>query len=79
MSQSAEQDRRLPARRARRGPVSEDIPGLDRASVALVLAAIAWANGSHEDSGVEHNEDGTPRRFTRLASLYPWPDPEAQS
>ena len=54
--------------------LNEDVPGLDRERTALVLAAIAHANGSHEHSGVRFNDDGTPAGFTRLTSLYPWPE-----
>ncbi|MHA7285977.1 hypothetical protein ACX80I_06845 [Arthrobacter sp. MDT3-44] len=50
------------------------IPGLDRDVLALVLAAIAHAGGSHEHSGFEFTEDGTPTSIVRLARLYDWPD-----
>lgn len=53
--------------------LSEEVPGLDRGNLALVLAALAHANGSHEHSGVETAPDGRPLRFVRLTSLYPWP------
>lgn len=44
----------------------EDVAGLDRGSLDLVLAAIAHAGGSHEDRAT-----GSP---TELAgSLHPWP------
>ena len=56
--------------------LSEEIPGLDRENLALVLAALAHANGSHEHSGVETDPDGRPLRFVRLTSLYPWPEVE---
>lgn len=49
------------------------IPGLDRDVLALVLAAIAHAGGSHEHSGFEYNEDGTARSIVRLARFYDWP------
>lgn len=58
-----------------------DIAGLDRGNLELVLAAIAHAGGSHEHSGdlgpdpngrlVGH--DGVRMGFTKLGSLYPWP------
>lgn len=54
--------------------LSEDVPGLDRQAAALVLAAIAHANGSHEHSEFQFNEDGTPRGFSRVPTLYPWPE-----
>lgn len=44
--------------------LSEDLPGLDRNLARLVLAAVAHANGSHEDSEV---------MFGAPESLYPWP------
>ena len=50
------------------------IPGLDRDVLDLVLAAIAHAGGSHEHSGFEFTEDGTPTSIVRLARLYDWPD-----
>ncbi|RJT76893.1 hypothetical protein D6T63_15585 [Arthrobacter cheniae] len=50
------------------------IPGLDRDVLALVLAAIAHAGGSHEHSGFEFTEDGTPTSIVRLARLYDWPN-----
>lgn len=54
--------------------LSEAVSGLDRSALALVLGAIAHANGSHEHSGVVYDDTGRPRGFTRLESLYPWPD-----
>ncbi|MBX3196449.1 MAG: hypothetical protein KF727_15295 [Microbacteriaceae bacterium] len=56
-------------------PVSlyEDLPGLDRRGLLLVLAAIAHASGSHEHSDVVLDDDGRPRGFRRLDSAYPWP------
>lgn len=53
--------------------LSEEVGGVDRPSLDLVLAAIAHANGSHEHSGFEFDEDGHPR-IARLSSLYPWPE-----
>ena len=53
--------------------LSEDISGIDRESVALVLAVIAHATGSHEDSGIEIGPDET-LAFSHLPSLFPWPD-----
>lgn len=53
--------------------LNEDIPGLDRSTLELVLAAIAHANGSHEDSVMRVNADGAPAGFDRAPSLYPWP------
>lgn len=48
--------------------LSDVMSGLDRANVALVLAALAHANGSHE-----HSMWRPGGRSTRLPSLYPWP------
>ena len=49
------------------------VPGLDRANLELLLAAIAHAGGSHQHSGMTFDENGTPRSFTHLTTLYPWP------
>jgi hypothetical protein len=55
--------------------LANDIPGLDRTTMALVLAALAHANGSHEHSAVEFDERGIPVRVGGMAgSLYPWPE-----
>ena len=48
------------------------VSGLDRSNMALVLAALAHANGSHESVDVRV-DDGEPVGFDRLPSLYPWP------
>ncbi len=53
--------------------LAEDIPGLDRDSADLVLAAIAHANGSHQHSGFVYNEEGRPTGTTRYETLHPWP------
>lgn len=53
--------------------LAEEIPGVDRERMALVLAAFAHANGSHEHSGMKFDNNGQPSGFTRLTSLYPWP------
>jgi hypothetical protein len=66
------------------GELGASIPGLDRDATALVLAAVAHANGSHEHSGPPTPDptcrlvdQGSRQRFSfnRLPSLYPWPDP----
>lgn len=49
------------------------LSGLDRQNLELVLAAIAHAGGSHEHSGMTLHEDGTPKAFTHLTTLFPWP------
>ena len=53
--------------------LSEVLSGVDRETVVLALAAVSHASGSHEGTGIIYNEDGTPKAFTRLTSLYPWP------
>lgn len=58
----------------------EDVPGLDRAHLALVLAAIAHAGGSHEHSGPPQPDptgrftiNGVRSSWARLPSLCSWP------
>lgn len=53
--------------------LNEDLPGLDRSNLELVLAAVAHANGSHEHSVMRFNAEGAPEGFDRVPSLYPWP------
>lgn len=61
--------------------LSQEIPGLDRDNLQLVLAGIAHACGSHEHSGPPTPDphgryvtaDGTRMSIPRLGSLYPWP------
>lgn len=54
--------------------LSEDLPGLDRPTLSLVLAAIAHAGGSHEHPALETGPGGIPVPVGGLAgSLYPWP------
>ena len=50
----------------------EEIPGLDRDHLQLVLAAIAHANGSQEHSGLVTDDTGR-TGFTRLDTAYAWP------
>lgn len=48
--------------------------GLDRANLDLVLAAIAHAGGSHEDTAVQIDRNaGTVQRIGQHHSLHPWP------
>ncbi len=54
--------------------LSDEISRLDREQLVLVLAAIAHAAGSHEHSGLTFDSDDRPTGFTRLASVYPWPE-----
>lgn len=50
------------------------LPGLDRAKVDLVLAAMAHAAGTHQGSEIVY-EDGKPVGFKHhTESLHPWPD-----
>lgn len=55
--------------------LSEALPGLDRASVALVLAAIAHAAGTHEHRGDLSIDPATGGLVwgPALGSLHPWP------
>ncbi|MER6937085.1 hypothetical protein ABTX24_13490 [Nocardioides sp. NPDC127514] len=52
---------------------SDAVPGLDRDTLALVLAAIAYAGGSHDHSEWTFDADGKPLGLQRLSPLYPWP------
>lgn len=52
--------------------LSEVLTGLDRPTTVLVLAAIAHAAGSHQDSDIALESDGQ-GRVVALDSLYPWP------
>jgi len=58
------------------GPVDlTNVCGLDREHAALVLAGIAHANGSHEQSVPVFNDEHTAiMRMDRPGSLYPWPE-----
>lgn len=56
--------------------LSDAVRGLDRRNTSLILAAIAHANGSHEQSDLARDETGRilhPMEFRTLPSLYPWP------
>jgi len=64
------------------GLLQETLPGLDRPHTDLVLAAIAHANGSHQNSGPTQatlngrwvdNETGQRISLAPLGSLHPWP------
>lgn len=50
----------------------EEIPGLDRSVVALVLAAIAHAAGVHVPGRTIEVVDGSPR-VVDVDALYAWP------
>lgn len=53
--------------------LAEEISGLDRPALALVLAALAHANGSHQHSDMTFDVDGRPR-IERLPALVAWPE-----
>lgn len=64
------------------GELGALVPGLDRDVTAMVLAAVAHANGSHEHSGAPTPDPagrlvdpGSGKRFsfTLLPSLHAWP------
>lgn len=52
--------------------LATELPGLDRDSTTLVLAAVAHAAGSHEGSDVTFDSAGRPT-FGPVESLHPWP------
>lgn len=54
--------------------LGEAVCGVDRGLLALVLAGLAHAGGSHEHSGVVVDAVSGRRTFARLDSLHPWPD-----
>ncbi|WP_197676443.1 hypothetical protein [Nakamurella panacisegetis] len=53
--------------------LSDTIIRLDRPTLELVLAGIAHAAGSHQHSGLVHDDAGAATGFEQLSSLYPWP------
>ena len=53
--------------------LAEVLPALSREHTALVLAAVAHAAGSHEQSDIVLDADGRPVGFTHLEALYRWP------
>lgn len=55
--------------------LGEAVSGLDRQAMALVLAALAHANGSHEHSDViVDHAGGASIAYGKAGSLCPWPD-----
>jgi hypothetical protein len=52
--------------------LSDALPGLDRTVMELVLAAVAHAAGTHQQSDVIEAPGGS-MSFQKLDSLYPWP------
>lgn len=57
-----------------RVPLTDVLPGLDRDALALVLATVAHASGSHEHSRMTFDADGIYAGSERLPALYAWPD-----
>lgn len=54
--------------------LSEALPGLDRPTIGLVLAAVAHAAGTHEHAEIRiDRERGVSVLHGRLPSLHPWP------
>lgn len=54
--------------------LSDELPGLDRETVQLVLAAVAHANGSHEHADIVIDRAaGVAYNRGRLPSAHPWP------
>lgn len=53
--------------------LSNNVAGLDRAHLELVLAAIAHAAGSHEHSAFNYDANGRPTGYFQLGAAYPWP------
>jgi hypothetical protein len=47
--------------------------GLDRRELALLLAALSHAAGSHEHREVLRDEDGAPHAGAPLGPVVPWP------
>jgi hypothetical protein len=61
------------------GLLGSNVPGLDRDTLALVVAAVSHAGGSHEHTPppILWDEDGQPYRnphTARPGPLCPWPD-----
>jgi hypothetical protein len=56
--------------------LSDALPGLDRRSLELVLAAVSHAGGSHQHSDVRFDADGQVVGLGKgtLPALYPWPE-----
>lgn len=52
--------------------LSDVIPGLDRSILDLVLAALAHAAGSHQDSEMFEQPEGI-LSSKRVQTLHPWP------
>jgi hypothetical protein len=53
--------------------LNEALPGLDRTAVALVLAAVAQAAGSHQHSDIHIDPETGSVDIVELDTLYPWP------
>lgn len=53
--------------------LSEVLPGMDRRSIVLVLAAVAHAAGMHADTDFRTDQDGQ-MHVGADASLFQWPE-----
>lgn len=53
--------------------LSDTISRLDRPTLELVLAVIAHAAGSHQQTGLVYDDARAVTGFEQLGSLYPWP------
>lgn len=58
--------------------LADEIPGLDRKNAALVLAAIAHANGSHQHVEITFDDEGRAHRAPNPGSLFPWPGADTE-
>ena len=54
--------------------LGEIASGVDRSTLALLLAALAHAGGSHQQVELVVGEDRRPMGFAKLGSLYAWPE-----
>ena len=53
---------------------NDALPGLDRNTVDLVLAAVSHAAGSHQGVTVTLDDNNQPVFSKPLEALYPWPE-----
>lgn len=58
--------------------LNDALPGLDRNVLDLVLAAVAHAAGSHQDSVMTEGPGGV-LGFERADTLHPWPKRESKT
>lgn len=54
--------------------LADNLPGLDRRGVNLVLAALAHAAGSHEGSELVYEDDGAFVGLRPVGTLHAWPE-----